>query len=67
MISASIVLYESNPDDIKNIIAILSSSDLINEILIHDNSKSSYLKKYLKPDKNQKISYFFNNNNIGYG
>jgi len=66
MISASIVIYQSNLDDIKNIINILSLCKIVNEILIHDNSKSNYLEKHIDLN-NKKISYLFNNKNIGYG
>ncbi len=62
MINASIVLYNNNEDEINRLIKNISESPIVKKIFVIDNSiRKTELKN------NEKLTYIFNNENIGYG
>lgn len=60
--TASIVIYNTNKDDLKKCLESLLSSDLISLVVIVDNGASKDLDF-----SNSRIKYIKNINNIGYG
>ena len=61
-INVSLVLYNTNCSEIQNLLAVLRSSSLINQIFLIDNSET-ISKMY----KTVGVQYIFNNKNLGYG
>lgn len=65
MITSSIVLYNTNKEELKRLIECINSSS-IDLIYIIDNSPTNHLKNFIQSLCN-KVEYIFNNANIGYG
>ena len=66
-ITASIVLYKTNKDELKKVIDSFFKTDLNIFLYISDNSPTNELESFIKELNNQRIKYIFNNNNGGYG
>lgn len=64
MITASIVLYHTNEEDINRILNCVSESS-IDLLFLVDNSLTDRLKHFA--NNSNKIIYIFNNKNLGYG
>jgi GT2 family glycosyltransferase len=64
MITASIVVYKTDIEELKQVISCTANS-IIEIIYIIDNSPSDELKTIV--DYSDKIIYIFNNANLGYG
>lgn len=64
MITASIVIYNNNSDDIQNVINSFFNTALNVKLFVIDNSETDRLKQYFERPN---IEYFFNNKNIGFG
>ncbi|MDO4462476.1 MAG: glycosyltransferase family 2 protein [Bacteroidia bacterium] len=64
LISASIVLYRTIPEELRSSLGSLLSSP-IDKIYIIDNSETNQLSSICNIDP--RVEYIFNNNNIGYG
>ena len=65
-ISASIVLYKTDEEELSNVIScLLVPQTKIKKLYLIDNSPTDYLRKYKKLDP--RIEYIFNDKNIGYG
>jgi len=65
-ISASVVLFNTPLDEIKNIINILFSSDLRIKLYLVDNSPSDiHSENFANPDND--IEYIFTGKNLGFG
>ena len=62
---ASIVTYNNDPEVLNNAIKSFLDTDLNVHILISDNSPSDQLKH--KIVKDSRLTYFFNNKNLGFG
>ncbi|MFV0221273.1 glycosyltransferase family 2 protein [Empedobacter falsenii] len=65
-VSASIVLYHNDYDEIKAALNSFYENDYIGKIYLIDNSVNNELEKlkFIAPDK---IEYHFLNNNVGFG
>ncbi len=63
-LTVSIVLYESKATEIKGLISSLLDTSLNIKVFLVDNSSTDRLKR-LATDK--RVTYIFNNKNIGYG
>ncbi len=61
MINVSIVVYQTEEAKIRNLIAVLRASALIDRIFVVDNSSRAFSSALLDAD------YIFNNENLGYG
>ena len=68
-ITASIVLYKTNLNDLDMVIKSFLNTDLNVFLFISDNSPTDELKKFIEKikEKDSRISYTFNNKNGGYG
>jgi hypothetical protein len=64
-IFASIVLYKNPAKQAQKAISSILASDLCTQLFLIDNSPTDYLSRIQGIDK--RISYTFNNQNIGYG
>lgn len=62
ILNISIVLYNSNFEEIDNLVRLLNISDYVNSIFLIDNSS---IKNLLFENCN--AQYIFNNENLGYG
>jgi len=63
-ITASIVLYKSNFDEIKRVIDSFLNTSLNVKLYLIDNSPTNELKKL---SQGERVEYIFNNTNIGFG
>lgn len=66
-ITASIVLYKTNKNELKKVIDSFFKTELNVYLYISDNSPTNELENFIKEFKNRKIEYIFNNKNGGYG
>lgn len=64
IVSSSIVLYRTIPDELRTCLRALLSNG-IDKVFIIDNSETNQLKSVC--DVDARIEYVFNNSNIGYG
>jgi GT2 family glycosyltransferase len=64
MITASIVTYKTKIDELKKVLTCTTNS-IVETIYVIDNSPSDELK--IISDYSDKITYIFNNANLGYG
>jgi GT2 family glycosyltransferase len=65
MITASVVLYNTNHEDLKKLVECTSSS-LIDVLYVIDNSATDEIAVFVK-SLSPKVVYIFNNCNLGYG
>ena len=65
-ITSSIVLYNTSKNDLSRIIECVNQS-IISKLYLVDNSPTNYLQSYIENYNSNKIIYYFNNKNIGYG
>jgi hypothetical protein len=63
-ISASIVVYKTDPTQLRQVIDCFLNSSVTGPLTIIDNSSTAYLKQFCAGDN---IEYVFNGNNLGYG
>lgn len=66
-ITACIVTYNTKIDELKKAIFSFLNTDLRVRLYISDNSPSDNLKKIIQEFNDERIEYFFNNCNGGYG
>ena len=67
IITASIVLYKSKPDIIRDVITSFFSDTVTKKkLILIDNSPTDSLR-VLQEERPADIQYFFNNRNIGFG
>lgn len=66
MITSSIVLYNTNRDELCRLIDCVLNST-INKIYVVDNSTKDSLRSFVENLSKEKINYIFNNANLGYG
>lgn len=64
-ITASIVLFKSNIDEVNNVLDILLKSNLKINILLIDNSPTAFLKEKIM--NAECVEYIFTGKNIGFG
>lgn len=67
MINISIVAYQTNFQELKNLIEICKISSSVESIFVIDNSEKDILGKRLKKLSSNKIIYIKNSTNLGYG
>ncbi len=65
-VSVSIVMYQNDTNMLKKAINSCLLSSMISDIYLIDNSPTDELKKLKRLDET-KISYFFNDSNLGFG
>lgn len=63
MVTASIVTFHTNPEDLKRIVNCISNS-CISRLYIIDNSSNDDLKRYVNQDK---ATIYIHTENLGYG
>jgi len=63
-ISASIVLYKTDPSELKHVYQCFAQSQVNFQLLLIDNSPDDRLKDVLNEDE---VKYYFTGRNIGYG
>lgn len=66
-LSASIVLYKTNTEDLKKVIDSYFTYQGEKQLFLVDNSPSDELKNVVTTYPNNDIYYIFNNANMGYG
>ncbi|WP_373730661.1 glycosyltransferase family 2 protein [Bacteroides heparinolyticus] len=67
VITASLVLYKSNSDTIRDVIRSFFSDRILNKkLLLIDNSPTDELR-FLQEERPEDIIYIFNNKNVGFG
>lgn len=66
-ITSSIVTYKTKVEELKKAIKSFLNTDLNVHLYISDNSPDDKLKEFIKELKEDRITYFFNNKNGGYG
>lgn len=64
MITASIVTYHNNKEDLNKVISSFFNYTNKSKLLIIDNSSDNSIKKLCKDSR---IKYFYNNKNLGFG
>lgn len=65
LITASIVTYHNNEDDIKHVIDSFLNTEIDVRLFISDNSSDTTLKDIALID--DRVEYIFNNKNLGFG
>ena len=63
-LTASVVLFKTNPDDIAKVISSVLTAKLSIKLYLVDNSPTDELKALFKDPR---VEYIFNNANLGYG
>lgn len=64
MINTSIVLFNNPENEIENLINLISKSEHVLNIFLIDNSSKNILSKFRNYNK---VKYFYNSENIGFG
>lgn len=65
MLNVSIVLYNTDTEQVENLLKVLGVSPIIKTIFLIDNSEKECLPPQLR--RNSKITYWFTKSNLGYG